>query len=43
MSYNKDLESNQEAKQAYDKRMKENAAERLKKNAAWNKANKAKK
>ena len=43
MSYNKYLETNQEAKREHDKSMKANAAERLKKNAAWNKANKAKK
>lgn len=42
MSYNKYLESNQEAKREHDKNMKANAAERLKKNAEWNKRNKQK-
>ena len=40
MAYNKYLESNQEAKREHDKNMKANAAERLKKNAEWNKRNK---
>ena len=40
MSYNKELESNQEAKREHDKNMKANAAARLKKNAEWNKRNK---
>ncbi len=40
MSYNRDLESNREAKQEHDKNMKLAAAERLKKNATWNQAHK---
>lgn len=43
MGYNKDLETNRAAKLAHDENMKKNAAERLKKNAAWNKANRSKK
>jgi hypothetical protein len=35
MSYNKELETDKEAKRAYDKRMKENAAARLKGYAEW--------
>ncbi len=38
MSYNKELETDRQAKQDYDKRMKENAAERLEKNRLWNQA-----
>ena len=42
MSYNKELETNQEAKREHDKNLKANAAERLKKNAEWNRKNKQK-
>lgn len=42
MSYNKELETNQEAKREHDKNQKANAAERLKKNAEWNRKNKQK-
>lgn len=40
MSYNKDLESSKKAKQAHDENLKKNAAERLKRNAEWNKKHK---
>lgn len=42
MSYNKYLETNQEAKREHDKTLKANAAARLKKNVEWNRKNKAK-
>lgn len=42
MSYNRDLESNREAKRAKDKLLKEQAAERLARNKAWNQAHKRK-
>lgn len=42
MSYNKELETNREAKQEHDETLKKNASERLRKNAAWNKANRSK-
>jgi len=38
MSYNKELETDKEAKRAHDKLLKENAADRLKRNKAWNQA-----
>ncbi len=42
MSYNKYLETDKQAKRDHDAAMKANAAERLKKNAEWNKKNKSK-
>ena len=38
--YNKELETNREAKRAHDDRLKKMASERLAGNAKWNKANK---
>lgn len=40
MSYNRYLETDKRAKQESDKNLKAAAAERLKKNAEWNKRNK---
>ena len=42
MSYNKELETNKQAKQAYNQRLKEEAAKRLKANAAYKKEQKSK-
>ena len=42
MSYNRELETNRNAKQAHDETLKKNAAERLKRNAEWNRKNKTK-
>lgn len=43
MSYNYELETNRDAKAAHNENQKKNAAERLKKNADWNKKYKTKK
>lgn len=43
MSYNRDLETDREAKRKHDELLKKNAAERLKRNAQWNKKNKKQK
>lgn len=40
MSYNKDLESNRNAKRKHDEMLKKNAADRLKRNAEWAKKHK---
>lgn len=40
MSYNRELETNRDAKLAHDENMKKLAAERLKKNAEWRKRTK---
>lgn len=42
MSYNRYLETDREAKRQHDESMKKAAAERLARNAAWNRANKPK-
>lgn len=42
MSYNRDLESDREAKRKHDEMLKKNASDRLKRNADWNKKNKSK-
>lgn len=42
MSYNRYLETDREAKRQHDENMKKAAAERLARNAAWNRANKPK-
>jgi hypothetical protein len=42
MSYNRELETNRTAKQAHDETLKKNAADRLKRNAEWNRKNKTK-
>ncbi len=42
MSYNRDLESDKFLKRQSDANLKKAAAERLKRNAEWNKAHKAK-
>lgn len=41
--YVKELETDRDAKLAHDNNLKKSAAERLARNAAWNKANKPKK
>lgn len=43
MSYNKELETNADAKREQDETMKKNAADRLKRNADWNKKNRSSK
>lgn len=40
MNYNRDLETDVQAKRDYDKRQKELASERLKRNADWNRQQK---
>lgn len=40
--YNKDLETDREAKHQHDQNLKKAASERLARNAAWNKKNKSK-
>jgi hypothetical protein len=40
MSYNRDLETDVQAKRDYDKRQKELASERLKRNADWTRQHK---
>ena len=42
MSYNRDLESDREAKRKHDEMLKKNASDRLKRNAEWKKKNKSK-
>ncbi len=42
MSYNRDLESDKTLKRQHDANLKKAAAERLARNATWNKAHKAK-
>ena len=43
MAYDRDLETDKVAKRDHDEAQKQMAAERLKKNAAWNQANRRKK
>lgn len=40
MSYNRDLETDREAKRKHDEMLKKNASDRLRRNADWNKKNK---
>lgn len=40
--YNKELETDKQAKATHDLNQKRNASERLAKNASWNKAHKSK-
>lgn len=42
MSYDRDLETNRAAKRKHDEMLKKNAADRLRRNAEWNKKNKSK-
>lgn len=43
MAYDRDLESDKEVKQKHDEAQRAMAAERLKKNAAWNQAHRKRK